>query len=166
MKKKQTKKNLLPRPVRKRRRASEERGLPPDQQLIDLAKSYLEQQSQHWPELAEAGILRPPTDATLEEMVRDYKQRHGSYVTPAGNLKPLQAKLELALPPTTAAPDIRIRIDLDGLRKAGYKIPTVKTVSGTVKGPGGRVYQMPGGGKEMQFPFEIPGKYLEVLPIP
>jgi len=77
MKKKQTKKNLLPRPVRKRRRASEERGLPPDQQLIDLATAYLEQQSQHWPELAEAGILKPPTDATLEEMVRNYKQRHG-----------------------------------------------------------------------------------------
>ena len=89
MKKKQTKKNLLPRPVRKRRRASEERGLPPDQQLIDLAKSYLEQQSQHWPELAEAGILKPPTDATLKEMVRDYKQRHGSDNLPTDAAGPL-----------------------------------------------------------------------------
>jgi len=91
--------------------------------------------------------------------------RPGSYATPAGDLGSLQAKLELALPPTRSAPDIRIRIDLEGLRKAGYEIPTPSRVSSTVRGPGGRVYQMPGGGYEVQFPYEIPGDFLEVLPI-
>ena len=91
--------------------------------------------------------------------------RPGSYATPIGNLSPLQAKLELALPPTRAAPEIKIRIDLEGLRKAGYEIPTPSRVSSTVRGPDGRVYQMPGGGHEMQFPYEIPGEFLQVLPI-
>ena len=54
---------------------------------------------------------------------------------------------------------------LDGLRKAGYEIPIPKRVSNVVTGPDGRVYTMPGGGYELQFPFEIPGKFLEVLPL-
>jgi len=91
--------------------------------------------------------------------------RPGSYGTPNGNLSGLGAKLELALPPTRCAPDIRIRIDLEGLRKAGYEIPTPSRVSNVVRGPDGRVYTMPGGGYEMQFPYEIPGKFLEVLPL-
>lgn len=91
--------------------------------------------------------------------------RPGSYGTPNGNLSGLGAKLELSLPPTRSAPDIRIRIDLDGLRKAGYEIPTPKRVSNVVTGPDGRVYTMPGGGYEMQFPFEIPGEFLEILPL-
>ena len=54
---------------------------------------------------------------------------------------------------------------LDGLRKAGYEIPTPRRVSIVVTGPDGRVYTMPGGGYELQFPFEIPGKFVEVLPL-
>lgn len=91
--------------------------------------------------------------------------RPGSYATPNGTLSGLGAKLELALPPTRSAPDIRIRIDLEGLRKAGYEIPTPTRVSNVVRGPDGRVYTMPGGGYEMQFPYEIPGEFLEVLPL-
>lgn len=91
--------------------------------------------------------------------------RPGSYATPNGDLSGLGAKLELALPPTRPAPDIRIRIDLEGLRKAGYEIPTPKRVSNVVRGPDGRVYTTPGGGWEMQFPYEIPGEFLEVIPL-
>ncbi len=92
--------------------------------------------------------------------------RPGTYATPNGGLGSLQSKLELALPPTRSAPDARIRIDLDGLRKAGFKLPTTNRVSSTVVDPRtGRVYQMPGGGTEMQFPYEIPGEFLEVVPI-
>ena len=78
MKKKQTKKNLLSRPVRKRRRSSAERGLPPDQQLVDLAKAYLEQQNRYWPELSKTGILSQATDSVISDMVCDYKQRHAA----------------------------------------------------------------------------------------
>jgi hypothetical protein len=91
--------------------------------------------------------------------------RPGTYATPNGSLGGLQAQLELALPPNRAAPNIRIRIDIEGLRKAGYEIPTPSRVSSTVRGADGRVYQMPGGGWEMKFPYEIPPEFLEVLPI-
>lgn len=81
-----------------------------------------------------------------------------------GSLSQLQASLDLALPPNRALPDATIRIDLAGLRGAGYEIPTPTRVSGTVTGAGGRVYTMLGGGYEMQFPYEIPSKYLAVVP--
>ena len=105
------------------------------------------------------------TAARWGDAIKKEGLRPGSYAAPAGNLSPLQAKLELALPPTRAAPEIKIRIDLDGLRKAGYEVPTPSRVSSTVRGPDGRVYQMPGGGYEIQFPYKIPGEFLEVLPI-
>jgi hypothetical protein len=105
------------------------------------------------------------TSSQWGDVIKRQGLRPGSYATPAGELRSLQAKLELALPPTRSAPDIRIRIDLDGLRKAGYEIPTPSRISSTVVGPDGRVYQMPGGGWEMQFPYEIPGEFLEIIPI-
>ena len=105
------------------------------------------------------------TAAKWGDAIKKEGLRPGSYATPTGDLSHLQAKIELALPPTRAAPEIKIRIDLEGLRKAGYEIPKSKRVSGTVKGPDGRVYQMPGGGHEIQFSYEIPSEFLEVLPI-
>lgn len=90
--------------------------------------------------------------------------RKGSYATPNGSLSPLQASLELALPPNRALPDAAIRIDLAGLRKAGYEIPTPTRVSSTVTGAGGRTYSMPGGGYEIQFPYSIPAEFLKVVP--
>jgi len=90
----------------------------------------------------------------------------GTYATTEANLSPLQAQIELALPPNKAAPEIKIKIDLEGLRKEGFEIPDVTRVSGTVKGSDGRVYQMPGGGYEMKFPYEIPPEFIkEVIPI-
>jgi hypothetical protein len=89
--------------------------------------------------------------------------RPGSYATTAGNLSPLQAKLELALPPTRPLPDARIHIDLEGLRRAGFEMPTSGRVSSTVVDPAtGRVYQMPGGGSQMQFPYAIPSEFIQV----
>ena len=58
---------------------------------------------------------------------------------------------------------MRIRIDLNAMRKAGYEIPIPKRVSNVVTDPvTGRVYTMPGGGYEMQFPYDIPSQYVEV----
>ncbi|HML50004.1 MAG TPA: RHS repeat-associated core domain-containing protein [Propionicimonas sp.] len=87
----------------------------------------------------------------------------GAYATPNGSLSPLQASLELALPPNRALPDAVLRIDLAGLRKAGYDIPTPTRVSSTVSS-GRRTYSMPGGGYEMQFPYAIPPEFIKVVP--
>ena len=103
------------------------------------------------------------TEAKWAESIKKRGLREGSYATPSGELSPLQAQIELALPPNKTAPNTKIKIDLDGLRKAGYDIPEITRVSGTVKGADGRVYQMPGGGYEMKFPYQIPPKYLEVI---
>lgn len=81
--------------------------------------------------------------------------RAGSYATPDGELSPLQAQIDLALPPNRGLPGGLIRIDLAGLRQAGYDIPDVTQV--------GRSYSMPGGGYEMQFPYPIPPEFLKVI---
>lgn len=66
----------LPRPRRKRRRSRSERGLPPDQELIALAKTYLELQHKLWPEMVKAGLLPEPVPEVLTEMVENFKSRH------------------------------------------------------------------------------------------
>lgn len=48
-----------------------------------------------------------------------------------------------------------MRVDLAGLRQAGYEIPAVTRV--------GRAYGMPGGGFEMQFPYRIPPEFITVV---
>ena len=106
------------------------------------------------------------TSSQWADAIKREGLRPGTYATPNGDLGSLQSKIELALPPTRLAPDTRIRIDLEGLRKAGFELPTTNRVSSTVVDPRtGRVYQMPGGGTEMQFPYAIPGEFLEVVPI-
>ncbi len=87
----------------------------------------------------------------------------GSYATPNGSLSPLQAQIDLALPPNTGLRDAVLRVDVAGLRQAGYEIPSITRVSGTVTGPGGRGYTMPGGGYEMQFPYAIPPEFIKVV---
>ena len=89
--------------------------------------------------------------------------RPGSYATPNGGLSPLQAQIDLALPPNTGLRDAVMRVDVAGLREAGYEIPAITRVTGTVTGPGGRVYTMPGGGYEMQFPYAIPPEFIKVV---
>jgi hypothetical protein len=79
----------------------------------------------------------------------------GSYVTPTGNLSPLQAHIDLALPPNRGLPDALIRVDLEALRRDGYEIPAITRV--------GRSFGMPGGGYEMKFPYEIESRYIKVI---
>ena len=67
---------LLPRPKRKRRRAKSERGLPPDEELMELAKTYLELQRKLWPAIVKAGLLPEPTTEVFAEMVNDFRSRH------------------------------------------------------------------------------------------
>ena len=73
----------LPRPKRRRRRARADRGLPPDEELVSLARTYLERQRNLWPEIVQACLLPEPTEAVLGVMVEDFKERHrGAKVDP------------------------------------------------------------------------------------
>jgi hypothetical protein len=81
--------------------------------------------------------------------------RPGSYATPNGALSPLQAQIDLALPPNRGLTNTVLRIDLVGLRKAGYDLPTVTRV--------GRSFNMPGRGYEVRFPYEVPPEYISVV---
>jgi hypothetical protein len=97
------------------------------------------------------------------ESIQENGLRGGTYATPNGSLSPLQAHIELSLPPNTEFRDAVVRIDLAGLRRAGYEIPEVTRVSNVVRGPGGRVYTMPGGGYELKFPYPIPPEFVQVV---
>ena len=84
-------------------------------------------------------------------------RRAGSYATPNGALSPLQAHIDLALPANRGLPDALLRVDLAGLRRAGYEIPQATQA--------GRMFGMPGGGMEMRFPYPIPPEFIKaVLP--
>lgn len=88
------------------------------------------------------------------DSIMDTGLRPGSYATPVEGLSPLQAHIELALPPGGGARNSVLTVDLAGLRSAGYEIPEVTRVSGA--------FGMPGGGYEMQFPYAIPPEFLSV----
>jgi hypothetical protein len=68
--------------------------------------------------------------------------RTGSiYTTPDPNLSPLQAQIDLALPPNRGLPDALFEIDLAGLVAEGVQVTGPWLV--------GRWYNMPGGGIEV-----------------
>jgi hypothetical protein len=67
----------------------------------------------------------------------------------------MQAQLDLALPATRGLTDAVVRIDLAGLRQAGYELPEVSQI--------GRNFRMPGGGIELQFPYAIPPEFITVV---
>ncbi len=81
--------------------------------------------------------------------------REGSYVTKRGGLSPLQAQLDLALPPNRGLSDAVIRVDLAGLRKSGFDVGDFTTV--------GRRYNMLGGGTELRFDRAIPPEFVQVV---
>jgi hypothetical protein len=60
-------------------------------------------------------------------------------------------------------PDLDLFNRVVTCRWTGYEIPSVSRVSNVVNGPGGRVYSMPGGGYEMQFPYSIPPEFISVV---
>ena len=55
----------------------------------------------------------------------------------------------------TGVPGSLLRIDLAGMRQAGYEIPGITPV--------GRSFNMPGGGFEMQFPYPVPPQLVSVI---
>jgi hypothetical protein len=67
----------------------------------------------------------------------------------------LQAQIDLALPPNRGLSDAVLRVDLAGLRKAGYEIDEFTQV--------GRKFNMPGGGTELQLKRAIPPRFLKVV---
>jgi hypothetical protein len=79
----------------------------------------------------------------------------GSYATTTSTLSPLQAHIDLALPPNRGLPSTILRIDLNALRAAGYEIPSTTRV--------GRTYNMPGGGYEMKFPYHVKPEFITVI---
>ncbi|TMD15952.1 MAG: hypothetical protein E6J00_01730 [Chloroflexi bacterium] len=81
--------------------------------------------------------------------------RPGSYVTLNGSLSPLQAQIDLALPPNRGLTNSVLTINLAGLRKAGYDVPRVTRA--------GRNFNMPGGEFEMQFPYEVPPEFISLI---
>jgi hypothetical protein len=103
------------------------------------------------------------TSSRYTESIKQEGLIPGSYLTPNGELSPLQAQIELALPPTRDLPDAALSVDLAGMRKAGFEIPPVTRVSNVVRASDGRVYTMPGGGYEMHFPYAIPARFIKVV---
>ena len=99
----------------------------------------------------------------VAESIRQDGLLEGSYATPDGDLGPLQALLQLSLPPNRRLPEMVVEIDLAGLREAGYEIPEAKRVSNVVKGRDGRAYSMPGGGYEMKFSYKIPPEFVKSI---
>lgn len=81
----------LARTQRVAKRAKSERGLPSDDSLARLARSYLEIQAKNWPNLVEAGLLAPATNELVAEMVQDFKDRHRSGKIDHELLKPIVA---------------------------------------------------------------------------
>ncbi len=87
----------LSRAKRKRRRARADRGLPPDLTLESLARTYLERQRQHRPELATAGILPEAKNDAIRGMVDDFKRRHRTGIVKQDDIRPfVERGLDLA----------------------------------------------------------------------
>lgn len=59
------------------------------------------------------------TRGGVVDLIEKNGLRPGSYLTKNGDLSPLQAQLDLALPPNRGLSDALVRVDLAGMRKAG-----------------------------------------------
>ena len=111
--------------------------------------------------LAIAGGVEAATEAfsyTFQKSVADIMAEglnEGGYATLDATLEPLQAQLELALKPNRGLVDALLRIDLEGLRNAGFTIPELSPI--------GREFNMPGGNAELFFPYRIPSEFLSLV---
>ena len=74
------------------------------------------------------------------------------YATPNSTLSPLQAQLDLALPPNRGLPGAVFEINAGGLRQAGISVSQPQQV--------GRMFNMPGGGQEVLIKGNVPPEYL------
>ena len=70
------------------------------------------------------------------------------YTTPMGDLTPLQAQIDLALPPNRGLRKYVYEIDVSTLERMGVEVPEPTLV--------GRKYNMPGGALEVLFREELP----------
>ena len=77
------------------------------------------------------------------------------FATPAGHLSPMQAQIDLALPPNRGLPEHLIEIDLPTLRARGIEVPDPTLVT--------RNFNMPGGGLEVIFDEALPSEALKLL---
>jgi len=88
---------ILPRPKRRRRAAREDRGLPSDADIRQLAQEYLRVQTKLWPELHEATLLPKESEVVLDAMVADFKKRHRFGHTQPSNVAELaKQKIRIA----------------------------------------------------------------------
>ena len=77
------------------------------------------------------------------------------FTTHTGNLSPLQAQIDLALPPNRGLPQHLIEIDVQTLKNMGINVPQGQQIT--------RMFNMPGGGTEVVFPHAIPPEALNVI---
>lgn len=77
------------------------------------------------------------------------------FLTPQGNLSPLQAQIDLALPPNRGLPNALFEVDVGKLRQLGIDVPAPSQV--------GRSFNMPGGGLEVPIDSRIPAEALRRL---
>jgi hypothetical protein len=80
--------------------------------------------------------------------------RPGTFVMRNGTAGPLPAQIDLMISRPGASRAV-LRIDLDALRRAGYRIPEATADP--------RTRQSPGGGAEVTFPYAVPPRFIEVL---
>ncbi len=81
------------------------------------------------------------------------------FTTPAGNLTPVQAQIELALPPNRGLPSALLEIDAAGLQRAG-----IQSTLGPVRVQ--PIRTAPGGGTEFIFGERIPPEFIRQVPYP
>ncbi len=82
-----------------------------------------------------------------------------SYLTSQGGLSPIQAQIELALPVNRSLPNAVLKIDAQGLSRAGIN-PALgpRQVQGNLPGFGA------GGGTELLFDQKIPAQFIQRIP--
>jgi hypothetical protein len=98
------------------------------------------------------------TSSSVDDIMAEGLQPGASgsvFTTPAGNLSPLQAQIDLALPPNRGLRQHLLEIDTKVLQSRGISIPPGQTV--------GRMFNMSGGGVEVVFPHAIPPQAIKVI---
>jgi RHS repeat-associated protein len=76
--------------------------------------------------------------------------RPGGFTTPRGDLSPLQAQIDLALPPNRGLREALFEIDVPTLRRMGVEVPPGTRI--------GRDFNMPGGEIEHVFDDRVPAE--------
>ena len=70
-------------------------------------------------------------------------------------MSPLQAQIDLALPPNRGLPGHLVEISVPTLKNMGIDVPSGQQV--------GRMFNMPGGGTEVVFDHALPSEAIKIL---